>query len=92
MCHHDSFLLCESIENKSQERWNKVTHISLASACSLILTFALIGYITFTGSSQGDIFENFCSSDDLANIAKFLFTLKIMLTYPIECFVVREVR
>lgn len=35
--------------------------------------------------------ENYCMSDDLANIARILFAITIMLTYPIECFVVREV-
>ncbi|CAG2106277.1 unnamed protein product [Medioppia subpectinata] len=35
--------------------------------------------------------ENYCMSDDWANVARILFSTTIMLTYPIECFVVREV-
>lgn len=30
-------------------------------------------------------------SDDWANAARWVFTITIMLTYPIECFVTREV-
>ena len=39
----------------------------------------------------GDILENYCHNDDLVNVARFLFACTIMLTYPIECFVCREV-
>ena len=39
----------------------------------------------------GDILENYCHNDDLINVARFLFAITIMLTYPIECFVTREV-
>ncbi|RWS27531.1 amino acid transporter-like protein, partial [Leptotrombidium deliense] len=91
MCHHNSFLLYESLENPTQTRWNKVTHISLGISCIIVLTFGIAGYVTFTGFSQGDLLENYCMSDDLSNLTRLLFTVTIMLTYPIECFVVREV-
>jgi len=39
----------------------------------------------------GDILENYCYSDDLVNVARVLFAVAIMLTYPVECFVTREV-
>jgi len=40
---------------------------------------------------SGDILENYCYSDDLVNVARVLFAVAVMLTYPIECFVTREV-
>ncbi|RWS12242.1 amino acid transporter-like protein [Dinothrombium tinctorium] len=91
MCHHNSFLLYESLENPTQTRWNRVTHISLAISCMIVLTFGIAGYVTFTGFSQGDLLENYCLTDDLSNLIRLFFTITIMLTYPIECFVVREV-
>ena len=91
MCHHSSFLVYESMENPTQNRWNKITHISVGASCLIILLFGTFGYVTFTGYSQGDLLENYCMSDDLANTARILFSITIMLTYPIECFVVREV-
>ena len=91
MCHHSSFLLYEALENPTQNRWNKVTHISVGASCVTILMFGIFGYVTFTGYSQGDLLENYCMSDDLANFVRILFATTIMLTYPIECFVVREV-
>ncbi|KAH7967366.1 hypothetical protein HPB49_024313 [Dermacentor silvarum] len=91
MCHHNSFLLFAALKDPTQRRWNKVTHISLALSCFIIVLFGIGGYVSFHVYSQGDLFENYCKDDDLANVARLLFTLTIMLTYPIECFVTREV-
>lgn len=91
MCSHNSFLLYESMENPTEKRWNRVTHISLASSCFIVLLFGVSGYVTFTGFTQGDLLENYCMDDGLAAWARLLFTITIMLTYPIECFVVRDV-
>lgn len=91
MCHHSSFLLYGSLDNPTQLRWDKVTHYSVGISCLIVIIFGTAGYATFKSFSQGDLFENYCLSDDGANIARLLFTITIMLTYPIECFVVREV-
>lgn len=91
MCHHSSFLLYGSLENPTQLRWDKVTHASVGISCFIVVVFGIAGYATFKSFSQGDLFENFCLNDDGANLARLLFTITIMLTYPIECFVVREV-
>lgn len=42
-------------------------------------------------SSVGDLLNNYCVKDILANVTRFVFACVIMLTYPIECFVAREV-
>lgn len=91
MCHHSSFLLYGCLENPTQMRWNRVTHASVGISCLIVIVFGTAGYATFKSLSQGDLFENYCQSDYGANIARLLFTVTIMLTYPIECFVVREV-
>ena len=91
MCHHSSFLLYGSLENPTQMRWDRVTHASVGISCLIVIVFGTAGYATFKSFSQGDLFENYCLSDDGANLARLLFTITIMLTYPIECFVVREV-
>lgn len=39
----------------------------------------------------GDLLENYCWNDDLVNMARFFFSITILLTFPIECFVTREV-
>lgn len=39
----------------------------------------------------GDLLENYCWDDDLMNFSRVLFSISILLTFPIECFVSREV-
>ncbi|XP_060581490.1 putative sodium-coupled neutral amino acid transporter 11 isoform X2 [Ruditapes philippinarum] len=91
MCHHNTFLIHASLENPTTERWNFVTHVSVMFCMVFMLVFGLIGYASFTGWTQGDLLENYCQSDDFMNVARFGFAFTIMLTYPIECFVTREV-
>nr|XP_020846512.1 putative sodium-coupled neutral amino acid transporter 11 isoform X4 [Phascolarctos cinereus] len=38
-----------------------------------------------------DLFENYCRNDDLVNFGRFCYGITVILTYPIECFVTREV-
>ena len=40
---------------------------------------------------KGDLLNNYCEDDVVANVTRFLYACVIMLTYPIECFVAREV-
>jgi sodium-coupled neutral amino acid transporter 11 len=41
--------------------------------------------------STGDLLENYCWNDDLMNVSRISFSITILLTFPIECFVSREV-
>lgn len=41
--------------------------------------------------STGDLLENYCWNDDLMNVSRISFSITILLTFPIECFVTREV-
>nr|XP_057937930.1 putative sodium-coupled neutral amino acid transporter 11 isoform X1 [Doryrhamphus excisus] len=123
ICHHNSFLIYESLEPPTLASWTRVTHISVGSSLIISATFALGGYVTFTGHTQGrrpaspppppplphdvcaplghtliwywffigDIFENYCRDDDLATFGRFCFGLSIITTFPLECFVTREV-
>ncbi len=91
MCHHNSFLLYSALEGASQQRWNRVTHVSVLLSFLAMLTFSVGGYVTFLEQTQGDLLNNYCWSDDLMNACRLLFAATIMLTYPIECFVCREV-
>ena len=42
--------------------------------------------------STGDLLNNYCKIDPVANATRFFFACVVMLTYPIECFVAREVK
>lgn len=91
MCHHNTFLVYQSMRNASLERWEKVTHISIGFAWTVAALFGIAGYSTFRALSQGDLLENYCWNDDLMNFSRILFSISILLTFPIECFVSREI-
>ncbi|XP_077979086.1 putative sodium-coupled neutral amino acid transporter 11 [Glandiceps talaboti] len=91
VCHHNSFLIYDSLEDPTIKRWSLVAHWSVLISFGISALFGACGYATFTGYTQGDILENYCHEDDLANAARFIYGITIMFTYPIECFVTREV-
>ncbi|XP_015520099.1 putative sodium-coupled neutral amino acid transporter 11 isoform X1 [Neodiprion pinetum] len=91
MCHHNTFLIYGSIERVTQQKWDVVTHWSLLTSFIVAAAFGIAGYATFTADVQGDLMENYCWDDDLMNLSRVMFSGTILLTYPIECFVTREV-
>lgn len=91
MCHHNTFILYDSIQDADQRRWDTVTHASILTSFVVSALFGIAGYATFTGNSQGDLLENYCWNDDLMNVSRIGFSITILLTFPIECFVSREV-
>uniref|UniRef100_A0A3Q3RN03 Putative sodium-coupled neutral amino acid transporter 11 n=1 Tax=Mastacembelus armatus TaxID=205130 RepID=A0A3Q3RN03_9TELE len=90
ICHHNSFLIYGSLEQPTLANWSRVTHVSVGSALIISAAFAVAGYTSFTGYTQGDIFENYCRNDNLATFGRFCFGLSIITTFPLECFVTRE--
>ncbi|XP_036400681.1 putative sodium-coupled neutral amino acid transporter 11 [Megalops cyprinoides] len=91
ICHHNSFMIYGSMKEPTLQNWSRVTHVSVGFAAVLSLLFAAAGYATFTGYTQGDIFENYCKNDDLATFGRFCYGVSIITTFPLECFVTREV-
>lgn len=56
MCHHNVFLLYDSIEGASQTVWNWVTHFAVTISFLLMVAFGLVGYATFGDLTQGTFF------------------------------------
>ncbi|KAF4108729.1 putative sodium-coupled neutral amino acid transporter 11 [Onychostoma macrolepis] len=91
ICHHNSFMIYGSLQEPTLSSWSLVTHVSVGSAVLVSAVFAVAGYATFTGYTQGDIFENYCRNDNLATFGRFCYGVSIITTFPLECFVTREV-
>lgn len=53
ICHHNSFLIYGSLEQPTLARWSQITHVSVGSALVISAVFAVSGYATFTGYTQG---------------------------------------
>ncbi|XP_028927732.2 putative sodium-coupled neutral amino acid transporter 11 [Ornithorhynchus anatinus] len=91
ICHHNSFLVYGSLEEPTIAKWTQVIHVSVLVSAFISMLFATCGYLTFTGYTQGDLLENYCRNDDLVTFGRFCYGITVILTYPIECFVTREV-
>ncbi|KAM6178050.1 putative sodium-coupled neutral amino acid transporter 11 [Rhynchocyon petersi] len=91
ICHHNCFLVYGSLEEPTVAKWSHVIHVSVLVSVLISVLFATCGYLTFTGFTQGDLFENYCRNDDLVTFGRFCYGVTVILTYPIECFVTREV-
>ncbi|XP_056649948.1 putative sodium-coupled neutral amino acid transporter 11 isoform X3 [Monodelphis domestica] len=91
ICHHNSFLVYGSLKEPTVAKWSRVIHIAVMISALISVLFATTGYLTFTGLTQGDLFENYCKSDALINGGRFCYGITVILTYPLECFVTREV-
>ncbi|XP_012605491.1 putative sodium-coupled neutral amino acid transporter 11 isoform X2 [Microcebus murinus] len=90
ICHHNSFLVYSSLEEPTVAKWSRIIHISIVVSMFICILFATCGYLTFTGFTQGDLFENYCRSDNLVTFGRFCYGITVLLTYPMECFVTRE--
>lgn len=53
ICHHNSFLIYGSLKEPTLARWSQITHVSVGSALIISAVFAVSGYATFTGYTQG---------------------------------------
>ncbi len=78
-----------SLSEPTPQRWAAATHISIAGCFLLMVTFAIGGYATFVDATQSDLFNNYCNSDALITAARVLYAANVLITYPIECFVLR---
>ncbi|NXW07419.1 AVT2 protein, partial [Fregetta grallaria] len=84
ICNHNSFLIYGSLEEPTLKNWSRVTHVSVSLALVISVVFAACGYMTFTGYTEGDVFENYCRDDNLATFGRFCYGVTVILTFPLE--------
>jgi sodium-coupled neutral amino acid transporter 11 len=90
-CQHSAFLISNTLQNHTSERWARVTGISLTSAAIMSLLLGIVGFLGFVNNVQGDILNNFDPNSHIINIARASLALTMFFTYPMEAFVGRHV-
>lgn len=90
-CQHSAFIVANSLENKTSQRWRWVTNQSIALSTALCLLLGVCGYLGFLGMTQGDVLNNFALDSLQANAARVLLAITMFFTYPMESFVARHV-
>lgn len=78
ICHHNSFLIYGSLQQPTLANWSRVTHVSVGSALIISATFAVAGYTTFTGYTQGRRIGLHCP--------KFVFVIKQICLFMVSYF------
>ncbi|KAJ2584851.1 hypothetical protein GGH95_000011 [Coemansia sp. RSA 1836] len=91
VCHHNSFMIYGSLRKPTLNRYFEVIHLSTAIATVASVIIAVFGYVYFGEKTQGNILNNFPQDNLLINIARFLFALNMITTFPMETLVAREV-
>lgn len=91
VCHHNSLLIYGSLKEPSMDKFGKVTHYSTLIAGIAATTMSVAGYWSFEEKTLANVLNNFPADDTFVNVARFLFGVNMFTTFPLECFVCREV-
>ncbi|KAI5956435.1 hypothetical protein KGF54_000910 [Candida jiufengensis] len=91
VCHHNTMFIYQSISNKNLKKFQKLTHLSCIISMIFCMIMGINGFLNFGSLTKGNILNNFKSSDNWINIARFCFGLNMLTTFPLEIFVVRDV-
>ena len=90
VCHHNTFLMRASLNNPTYDRFSKVIYICFGTAVSCCLVTGIIGYYIFGDKTKPDLLDSF-AENTMSFCAKVAFCFIMMMTYPLELFVAREV-
>merc|ERR1719242_2720025 len=89
VCHHSSFVVFNSLRNRTQKTWNITTHSAVGISVFWSLWLAVAGFVCFQTETEGDILNNFAYDNPVINAARALLALTMVFTYPMELFVAR---
>ena len=53
VCHHNTYLIYDSLKQRSHTRFTTVSHISVSISFVFCLVLGLAGFVTFMGETQG---------------------------------------
>ena len=90
VCQHSTLAVYDSLKEKTPERWNIVSLVSLAVSVMACLILGVAGYGAFRDTTEADILNNFPVDNVPINFARFFLALTMIFTYPMEHFIVRR--
>lgn len=93
VCQHSSFVHFDSMKVKSVRGFAKASHAAVAFAAIVCLFIAMVGYAAFGENTKANLFRNFPERGPgsfWTNLARLVFAVTLLLTYPLELFISRE--
>jgi len=92
VCHHTVNLAYESLPPtiRTPKIWRRVSTNSIALALEASLAIGVFAYLTFGSRTPADVLMGYPSDLTLANIARLLLCLTMVLTFPLPLLTCRE--
>lgn len=90
VCQHNSFIVFKSLKQRTFANWKFVAHGSIGFSYVLCLGFGLSCFLSFKDTTEGDVLNNFPTSDTSVNAARSLLAITMLFTYPMESFIARH--
>ncbi|KAJ2259303.1 hypothetical protein GGI13_000086 [Coemansia sp. RSA 455] len=87
---HAAFQNFLGLRERTMRNWKRATTIATWIAIALCCAFAAIGLASFGSGVQANIFLNFPTTDAYVNIARVLFCLTLVLTFPLSFYPIRD--
>lgn len=76
---------CE-LRNATLSKFTNVVSGSFGASALIYITIAGAGFLTFGGSCDGYVLNNYSPHDPLATLCRIAIALSVLMTYPI-CFI-----
>ena len=91
VCHHNTFIIFNSLKSPTLPNFRRVVGSSLSGAALASLFIGISGYSLFNGKiTSSNILNMFSDTNLVINIARGLFAIDMLFTYPLELFVARH--
>jgi len=92
VCHHTVNLAYESLPPpiRNPKIWRRVSTNSIALALQASLAIGVFAYLTFGSQTPADVLMGYPTDLPLANIARLLLCLTMVLTFPLPFLTCRE--
>ncbi|KAJ2782029.1 hypothetical protein GGI15_003038 [Coemansia interrupta] len=87
---HAAFQNFLGLRVRTMGNWLRATTIAAWAGIAVSCLFALIGLVSFGSAVRANIFLNFPGTDGYINLARALFCLTLVLTFPLSFYPIRD--
>ncbi|KAJ1719866.1 hypothetical protein LPJ53_005437 [Coemansia erecta] len=87
---HAAFQNFLGLRVRTMRNWLRATTIAAWAGIAVSSLFALVGLVSFGSAVRANIFLNFPDTDGYINLARALFCLTLVLTFPLSFYPIRD--
>ena len=91
VCQHAAFLVSDSLERPTLQRWSLVSKSTMILTGILTMIFGVGGYLAYGDALSGDILKRLPSDSWITRASSLVLGVHMMLVYPMESFVARHI-